>query len=100
MKRYKQVILLVSSMYINLAYYTPVYANGFEVQYSKIARVIGFGIILFMGLKDMIADIQRGDIKSVVSTALKYAIAYAVILAFPTLLNKAGDMMMDILRSW
>jgi len=62
-----------------------------DVQYGKIVKIIGYLVILLFGVKDIILEIQKGDIQGVGSVFIKYIIVYAALLGLPIGLRWVED---------
>jgi len=62
-----------------------------DIQYGKIVKIVGYLVILLFGVKDIIQEVQRGDIQAVGSVFVKYMIVYAVLLGLPIGLRWVED---------
>lgn len=58
-----------------------------DSQVMKIVKTIGYTVVLFYGLKEIIQEAMKGDTKAIGSVVVKYIIIYAALLGLPTALK-------------
>lgn len=62
-----------------------------DIQYGKIVKIIGYLVILIFAVKDILSELQKGDIKAVLTIFIKYIIIYAALLFLPVSLRWVED---------
>lgn len=89
MRRFLCVILIVCILMV--FYAVPAFAMDVEgtrakidAQIIKLVKVLGYGIILVLALKEIIQKAQQNDFQAVGSVVVKYLLIYGALIGLPT----------------
>ncbi|WP_425447582.1 hypothetical protein [Dethiothermospora halolimnae] len=91
----KIFIMLFVIMYVCLSFYSVAFAEDevdetrqkIDSKVIKIVKILGYFVILLFAIKDVLKELQMGDIQGIGSVVIKYLIVYAVLLGLPVALR-------------